>query len=221
MTSGQNTPPAPRHVLWLLIVVCCGIEAVLILADHRLIGTPLWRSLAYQNGGFWAGLLHGWQPNYAAQPALMFITHAFLHAGIGHLAGNMLGVFWLGQYAIDRIGARRFAGLYLTGIFGGAAGFGLLAGNPAPMVGASGAIFGLAGAAAFWLWRDRRGHGLRGWQAVWPMLAAMAGLAGLNLASWAMMAGQLAWEAHLGGAVAGWLLAAILAPAIKPPTVRE
>jgi membrane associated rhomboid family serine protease len=35
-------------------------------------------------------------------------------------------------------------------------------------------------------------------------------LAGINLVLWWAMAGQLAWEAHLGGFVAGWVLGRLL-----------
>lgn len=186
-------------LLWGIVVLCCGIELILQAADSGLIGTRLWRGQAYQNGAFWAGLLYNWRPNYSAQPWLMFVTYAFLHAGIGHLLGNMLTLVFLGDTVIRRLGQGGFALIYGLSALGGAALFGLLTSNPAPMVGASGALFGLAGAWLAWDWRDlrRRGDSLR---PVWQMLGV---LLAVNLVFWWANDGLLAWETHLGGFVTG------------------
>lgn len=186
-----------------IIGLCILIEAILLGADWGLWGSPHWRSLFYGYGAFWAGLLHGWRPNYALQPVAMFFTYAFLHGGPGHLIGNMLVLAPLGRMATERLGTRGFGGLYLAAMLGGGAGFGLLATSPAPMVGASGAIFGLAGAWVVWGWQDRRGAGLRGWVAFAPALWAALGLVAMNVVMWVLLSGQLAWETHLGGGLAG------------------
>lgn len=193
----------PHWVLTLLIVLTCLPEIGLSLADAGLIGSPRWRPLAYQYGAFWAGLLHGWQPNYAAQPALMFASHAFLHTGPGHLIGNMLGLGWLGARIIGRWGAGRFLGLYGVALLGGAAGFGALSQNPAPMVGASGAIFGLAAAWLVGEWQDRHRAGQQGWAAFGPAVKLTLILILFNGIIWVVENGQLAWETHLGGFLAG------------------
>ena len=72
-------PHRPR--LWLplpLLVVFLGlpalIELLLIAGDLGWLPLRGVRSLAYQNGAFWAGLLDNWRPNYAALPGLMFLT---------------------------------------------------------------------------------------------------------------------------------------------------
>lgn len=193
-----------------IIALCALIEAILLGADWGLWGSPHWRSLFYGYGAFWAGLLSGWRPNYALQPVTMFFTYAFLHGGPGHLIGNMLVLAPLGRMATERLGARGFGGLYLAAMLGGGAGFGLLATSPAPMVGASGAIFGLAGAWVIWGWKDRRGAGLGGWVAFAPALWAGLGLVMMNAVMWVLLSGQLAWETHLGGTLAGAAAALIL-----------
>lgn len=204
----SRPPPAawPR-LLTGLIAVNVLIEVLLVLADHGLIGTPRWRPLAYQQGAFWAGLLHGWQPNFAAQPATMFFSYAVLHAGPAHLIGNMLALAVLGPGAIDRRGARAFAAVYLGAVLGGGAAFGLLSGSAAPMVGASGAIFGLAAAQLVWRWQDQ--HHAEPGHSHAELVGGMAGLALVNLVMWWSEAGQLAWETHLGGALAGAVVAGI------------
>lgn len=201
-----------------MICLICLPEITLLLADYGLIGSPRWRLLAYQYGAFWAGLLQGWQPNYAAQPGLMFVTYGFLHTGPVHLLGNMLGLGWLGARIIDRWGGWRFIGIYLASLLGGAAGFGVLTQSPAPMIGASGAVFGLAAAWMVGEGQDRRGtEGTTGatfwpglWPALWPALGLTLMLIGFNLASWILQNGQLAWETHLGGFLAGLIMALLI-----------
>jgi membrane associated rhomboid family serine protease len=222
------TPPvtAPRARLraWLraggvvaaLIGICVLVEAVLLGADWGLWGGRHWRAMAYGYGAFWAGILHGWRPNYPGQGLTMFFTYAFLHGGVGHLIGNMLVLWLFGRAAEDRLGARRFALLYLGAMLGGGVGFGLLATSPAPMVGASGAIFGLAGAWVIWGWQDRRTAGLRGWAGFAPALWAVLGLMAINLIMWVLLLGHLAWETHLGGALAGMALAAAMGRRVNP-----
>lgn len=209
----QADPQEPSHpktarsglrasfVLLVLIGLCCGVELILSAADYGFLGTPRWRGLAYQNGAFWAGLLYNWRPNYVVQPELMFITYSFLHSGLGHLAGNMLTLFFLGQIAQERVGQRWLAVLYALSAIGGAAAFAILASSPQqPMVGASGGLFGLAAAWQYWEWSDRRRAG----QDTWPVWRTVVGLVVLNVVLWVWMDGLLAWETHLGGFVAGW-----------------
>ena len=183
-----------------LFILCLLPELVLSGADWQLWGDPRWRTVAVQNAGFWAGLLDNWRPNYALQPWTMFLTYGFLHAGAVHFLVNMMTLFSLGAPLADRFGRRGFALIYATSIIGGAVGFALLSSQVLPMVGASGALFGLAGAHVALHYRDRRtSH-----DTLMPVARTLAGLVALNLVLWWAMAGQLAWETHLGGFVTGW-----------------
>jgi membrane associated rhomboid family serine protease len=193
-------------VLWWIGGTCIAIETVLQLADAGLIGAPRLRLTTYEFGGFWPGLLRDWRPNYPSQALAMFLTHAFLHAGALHLGVNMLTLASLGREVVRRVGQARFLAIYAVSILGGGAGFGLLAPTLRPMVGASGALFGLAGALAAWEWQARREEGL----SEAPVVRFVLFLAGLNLVLWWAMRGQLAWETHLGGFVAGALAAPFL-----------
>lgn len=173
-----------------------GIELALTGADLGLWGGRFWRNLAFDLGGFRPGLLMGEAPAFWAQPATMFLTYGILHANIWHLLGNMLAVATLGPNLQRRIGAVPTAAVYLVTTICGGLGFALLAPSDGIMVGASGAAFGLAGCLA-----ALRGSGLG------PVLVA---LALLNTALWYATAGALAWQAHLGGFLAGVLLARLL-----------
>lgn len=179
-----------------LILLCTTVELVLQGADHGLWGSVLWRDLAYQYGAFWPGLLGDWQPNFRFQAVTMFVTHGFLHAGPAHLIGNMVTLAALGQ-RLRGIPPRGFLTLYGLSMLGGAAGFALLPHGPSPMVGASGAIFGLAGV---WTVQVARGDSGR-------LALIVTGLVGVNLITWALQGGNLAWQAHLGGFVTGFAVA--------------
>jgi rhomboid protease GluP len=193
---------------WLLgiLLACVTVELVLQGADHGLWGSTRWRILAYLNGGFWVGLLHDWRPNYTGQSVAMFASYSFLHAGFAHMAVNMVTLVSLGLGVIARAGQGGFAWVYLASVLGGAAGFALLGTAAQPMVGASGALFGLVGAWLAWEWLERLAAG----HILWPVLAGVAGLIVLNLIMYWAMGGVLAWETHLGGFVAGWIAALIL-----------
>ena len=211
MTASVPEPSEPVSKPWALIaviVICCGVEAVLLLADWQVMGPARLRQLAYENGGFWVGLLQSWTPNFSSQPYLMFLTYGFLHGGILHLAVNMITLWSLGMAVIDRVGTRGFVLLYTASLFGGAVGFALLASTLAPMVGASGALFGLAGALLAWGYVDR--FTLQ--EALWPVARAAGLLATLNVVMWWALDGQLAWETHLGGFVCGWVAALLIDP---------
>ncbi len=170
--------------------------------------------MAYQYGGFWVGLLRGWQPNYAAQPWAMFVTHGFLHAGPLLLVVNMVTLVALGNPIVARIGAWRFGALYALALLGGGFGFALLSNAVQPMVGASGALFGLAGAWIVWSAQDawtRTALGrARAWCLVQWLVWPVTLLAALNLFGVIAADALLAWETHLAGFFAGAAAAMVL-----------
>lgn len=74
-------------------------------------------------------------------------TSLFVHAGITHLAGNLLFLWIFGDNVEDRLGHGRFLVFYLVCGFAAAlAQTGLHPNSLIPMVGASGAIAGVMGA---------------------------------------------------------------------------
>ena len=204
----------PAPVVLALLGFCCAVEVLLQAADAGLIGTPRWRAQAYENAGFWAGLLWGWTPNYAAQPGLMFASYALLHSGLSHLAGNMVPLWILGNIVTARAGQRGFLAIWVLATIAGALAFGLLTDSPRPMVGTSGALFGLAGAFMAWEAQDRRRAG----QSLWPVAGWLVGLVVLNLAYFVLQHGLLAWETHLGGFVAGGICGLVGTP--QPALVK-
>ncbi|GGA28997.1 rhomboid family intramembrane serine protease [Neptunicoccus cionae] len=199
-----NTPHAPRGALIAILAVIIASEVALQMADLGWIGSPRWRSLAYQYGAFWPGLLDSWAPNYAAQPVTMFVSYAFLHGGLGHLAGNALALWFLGQGVVTRIGQGGFLGVFALTALGGAVSFAALSAGNTPMVGASGALFGLIGIGVGWRFFDSTAAILRRARYALGSIALMV-LLNILLNWW--YNGHLAWQAHLGGFVTGLVLA--------------
>ncbi|MEB8386914.1 rhomboid family intramembrane serine protease [Rhodobacteraceae bacterium KMM 6894] len=188
--------------LWILVGVMTAIELVLSLSSSGLFGPQNLRWHAFVLGAFWQPVLWGTvQPVYPGQSALMFITHAFLHGGIVHLAMNGVVLLSLGKFVSSNIGAARTLLVLFISAVAGAACFGLLSSNTGPMIGASGAVFGLIGVWQAAEYRMRRRSGLP----VQPLVVAILGLVAANIVLVVILAGGLAWEAHLGGYIAGWV----------------
>ena len=82
-------------------------------------------------------------------------TSMFVHAGFLHILGNMLVFFFIGAAFEQRIGPKKFLFIYLVTGGLGALTFSVANLNSlVPLVGASGAIFGILGAFAFSYPRD-------------------------------------------------------------------
>jgi rhomboid protease GluP len=139
-----------------VLIVCAAFELTFQLSDWGLLGSTRLRFFAYTYGGFWPGLLSDWRPNFPGQPVAMFLTYSVLHGGFLHFLVNMITLVSLGAAVSERGGTPRYAAIYVASILGGAAVYGLLAPGYSPMVGASGALFGLVGALVAWDTLERR-----------------------------------------------------------------
>ncbi|MFB7555485.1 rhomboid family intramembrane serine protease [Streptomyces brevispora] len=123
------------------------------------------------------------------------VTSMFLHQEVWHIAFNMLGLWWLGGPLEAALGRARYITLYmLSGLAGSALTYWLAEPNQ-PSLGASGAIFGLLGATAVLM--RRLNYDMR------PVFALLA----INLVITFNPWGGIAWQAHVGGLIAGTLIA--------------
>ncbi len=77
---------------------------------------------------------------------VQIVTHMFSHANISHLFFNMLGLYMFGSMVEATLGPKRFLILYLTSGLAASALQMLL--SPSPILGASGAVFGITTAFA-------------------------------------------------------------------------
>jgi membrane associated rhomboid family serine protease len=123
------------------------------------------------------------------------ITGGFLHAGLLHILFNMYLLWVLGNMLEPTLGSGRFAGLYFTALLWGS--FGALLLEPdARTVGASGAVFGLMGAAAV----ELRSRGINPFQTDIGMLI----LFNLGLS---FLVPNISIGGHVGGLIGGALVA--------------
>jgi rhomboid protease GluP len=140
------------------------------------------------------------------------LTPVFIHAGILHLGVNMYSLFALGP-AVERFfGPPRFLAVYLlSGISGVVFS---LAFSPLPSVGASGAIFGLLGALATFLYLHRPVFGPAGGM----MLRQLIIVGALNL--FASLSPGIDLWGHVGGLVAGVACTLYFGPRLVPTMVN-
>lgn len=204
--AAARRPEPAALPLWLraVIVVCCLIEAFCLAAP--LLGLGSARTASVMLGGFWAPLVGEGVGLYPGQGIAMFLTYGLLHSGLLHLAMNMISLAAVGRELVRMIGSARMALTYLLSQIAAGLVFAWMEPGAGPMVGASGAVFGLAGAlvgyAAITL---RRRH-----RPMTPLVRAVALILGLNVALTLLMP-SIAWQAHLGGGVAGLVLGVVFA----------
>ena len=83
------------------------------------------------------------------------LSSMFLHGGFAHILGNMIVFLFMGMAFEQRIGWKNFLVIYLiTGVCGALTHSLLNLGSATPLIGASGAIFGILGAFAYSYPRD-------------------------------------------------------------------
>jgi len=88
----------------------------------------------------------GLQPSTWMERPWTLITNLFVHGGLWHIAANMLTLYFFGRYLCMLVGDARFLTLYFLGGIAGNFLYILLSSSNAVVIGASGAIFAIAGA---------------------------------------------------------------------------
>ncbi|MFF2050852.1 rhomboid family intramembrane serine protease [Leifsonia sp. NPDC058194] len=178
--TGQGAPVVTYAIIALCVVV-------FILQSLPVIGGQV--TLAIQYAGVYS------DPR-AFEPWRM-LTSVFAHASIIHIALNMYTLWIFGSILEPMLGRLRFLALFLISGFAGSLGV-LLLGSPLqPVVGASGAIFGMFG--AFFIIQRRLGGNATQILVLVALNIAIGFLPGLNIA----------WQAHVGGLVGGVLVGLI------------
>lgn len=156
------------------------------------------------------------------------VTYSLLHGDFVHLGVNMIWLAAFGSPLAARIGAVRFVSFWIvTAVAAAALHYVLYADDLAPLVGASGAVSGMMGAAARFGFRTGRARGARAFAGpVLPLRAVVASRMAVSfLAIWFvanLIVGlgilsspgdaPIAWQAHIGGFVAGFMLIRYLDP---------
>ncbi|MGW1105048.1 rhomboid family intramembrane serine protease [Streptomyces sp. NPDC002540] len=184
---GAPVTADPRLITKILIGINVAVFIVVYVKGSLLQDLTLFGRANLYYGGPAEGVAEGqWY---------RLVTSMFLHQEVWHIAFNMLGLWWLGGPLEAALGRARYLALYLlSGLAGSALTYWLAAPNQ-PSLGASGAIFGLLGATAVLM--RRLNYDMR------PVFVLLAVNLVITFNPW----GGIAWQAHVGGLIAGTLIA--------------
>lgn len=231
-----NVPPVITALLAVLVLIH-GVRdyALSDAADAEVLKlfafVPLSETLAASRGT--------WSGGYVTQP-WTFVTYAFLHGDWVHLIVNGVWLLAFGTPVARRFGTARFLVFFaLTAAAGAAAHLAVHAGTIVPVVGASASISGLMAAAlrfvfqrsgplsmigrddpeayrvpALPLTRVLRNGRVLVFLGVWFGLNLLFGLGSLSIDGGEQ---AIAWEAHVGGFLAGLLGFALIDPVKAAP----
>jgi membrane associated rhomboid family serine protease len=211
---------APAIVLW-LIALLAALHAGRVLTSA---GRPdLLSDYAFIPARYSRAFLesHMLDPGTVWERAVPFISYMGLHNDWTHLVINCLWLLAFGPIVARRFGAVLFLVFFIVcGVAGALAYLAFNWGSAVSMVGASGAISGLMAAGLRMMpgqgpqWGALPGEAplapifsrqILVFSGVWAAINLLAGLTGLGMGG---ESGQIAWQAHLGGFVAGLLLCA-------------
>lgn len=156
-----------------------------------------------------------WPPGVAAYGQYYrLVTSAFLHYGPTHLLMNMVGLYFVGPPLEMWLGRTRYSALYAVSALGGAVLVYLISPLNTATAGASGALFGLL--AAIFVVARRLTLDVR-------MIVAVIGFNLLfTIVVPAVSSQQISWQGHVGGLIAGGVLAAayVYAPRARRDLVQ-
>ena len=125
------------------------------------------------------------------------LTGAFLHGSIIHIGVNMLSLYFLGRFIEFALGPWRMLLVYMFSLVASGLGVVYLGAPDVPVVGASGAIFGLFGALF--------AIGFKLGKPGMDLVRANIGILVLNLII-TFTVPVIAWQAHVAGLLAGFAL---------------
>ena len=239
---GLRAPDEPSETGWIVrlpgpIMVLLAIMAFLLLAS----GFEFWRAGRLDTAlGFVPARFAAWvggegAPTWGrARPSVIgavapALTHQFLHAGLGHLGVNAIGLVLFGTGVARRLradGSLRsgggaanrfvFAAFFLTCGAAGALAYALLdPGSARPLIGASGAVSGLMGGAMRFAMRRFAPYGVAEGPLApilsLPIIVVSGAFLATNLATAIgapmpfLPSGDIGWHAHIGGYLFGLL----------------
>ena len=199
LRAANKTVPQAKTDLGGRIRTGAHLATYSIIALNALMYLLQWAIPNFTQEIFLVGALAYWEP-------WRIITSAFAHSqgSLLHIAMNMYGVYICGVLLEPRMGRTRFIWLYALSALGGSLGVLLLSDPRSATLGASGALSGLF-LALFIVFRANR-NALR-----------QMGIVLLLNAVLGFLVPGISWQGHLGGAVTGAAVAALIAFIPKGP----
>ncbi|MGO1847927.1 rhomboid family intramembrane serine protease [Microbacterium sp.] len=185
------TGSGTRGMMWIFI-----LTAVLYLVDWagQAGGLSIRRFLMFDAPDIYPTIpaLAGLAPEMGPFQPWRILTVALTHGGFMHLLLNMLALWMIGRQLEPLLGTGRFVTTYLLSTAGGSAAAALLA-ITTPVVGASGAIFGLFGCLL--VIGRHLGANMTGLIVVLGINLVLGFIPGMNVS----------WQSHVGGLAVGAL----------------
>ena len=198
----NDVPPGVLAVGSLIVV----IEILL-----QILGLE-WRSAAFLLFAFFPIEFNTpYKELFFGQNFTMFFSYSLLHGNFFHMIVNVAILFALGKQIEEQVGMINFTLIFVTTAVMGAVAYQILASeNPAPMVGASGGVFGFFG----FLKGKELFFRLKNNLTILPFLNLVFGLVVLHivliLLHPSIIPFEIGWHGHLGGFIFGVLLAGVI-----------
>jgi membrane associated rhomboid family serine protease len=173
------------NVLWFLIA----LNVVIFVIELAVGGYPITGTNEVVR---WLGL----RPILLSQQPWTIISSMFVHGGFAHILFNMIALYFLGSFLIRAAGERSFLAVFFLGGLAGNALYVLLGPPSIPGIGASGAVFALAGALAI----------------IAPRVPVFILFIPIPMPLWiatiilvfiSFLFSGIAWQAHIGGLLLG------------------
>jgi len=192
-----NLPPMTAA----LIVTNLAVELVRMLLSEQQDLELIFRF------GF-VPVLYGHPGGPDAESLLAPLTYQFLHGGWLHVGLNMVSLAAFGSGVERLFGPYRYLAYYLVcGVIAIAVHYFVFPTSQMPVIGASGAVSGVFGGVLILLWR--RGSGsLWVMGGLWIAMTVIFGIEPIT----GTAEGPIAWQAHIGGFIAGLALFRLFAP---------
>ena len=182
----RNTQRRPEVTIALIVI---NVIVFLTEGNFTFSGGPTGK--IYEEGALFGSLKGLPTLGVAHGQWWRIVTSGFMHENLIHIAFNMYVLYILGQMLEPTLGRVKFGTIYAVSLLCGS--FGALLVTPhSPTVGASGAVFGLMGAAAVEM-RARQ---------IPVMQSGVGGLILLNLVISFALPG-ISWGGHIGGLIGG------------------
>jgi membrane associated rhomboid family serine protease len=189
-SGGSNSGFSLNPVLTIIIV-----NLVLYLATafsgEGLYQLGPYMQISADRFTYYLGLI----PHYFTSRPWTILTSVFIHSSFGHIFGNMLTLYFFGNFLARMVGNTKFLLVYFIGGIAGNAVYLLLGQSFSLLIGASGAVYAIAGALVV----------------MFPKLPVrlyfiipvpLWVLVLIFFVAWSFIPG-VAWQAHMGGMAVG------------------
>jgi membrane associated rhomboid family serine protease len=177
--------------IWALIIANVALFLAVQLSSNSLYPFGPVRLIETDRFTYYLGLI----PYYFTDRPWTLVTAMLIHSGFGHIFGNIITLFFFGMFFNRLVGGGRFLLVYFIGGIVGNLAYLLLGSDLSVAIGASGAIYAIAGAMVVMVPRLTVNLYFLIPVPLWVVVLVF-------YVAWSFIPG-VAWQAHLGGLAVG------------------